>query len=163
MKQLSETQINLHSPYKVSKDNANTLTFLTEQGVLYHIGFAEDTILDIPNVYQMYIENVCNIKSTIDDNVRRTIICILEQFFELDNYVLLYICDIRDGQQKARERLFSHWFNTYSDKQNYILHTASKIVDNTYYCASIVIKKDNPYVHQIITNFNNLIVELDSK
>lgn len=163
MKHLSETQINLHAPYKVTKDQSNTLTFLTENGVLYHIGFAEDTILEISNVYQIYIENVCDIKSIMDDKVRQTIVCVLEQFFLLENHVLLYVCDVRDGRQNARSRLFQKWFSQYKKKDLYVLKSTTKVVEGTFYYASILLKKDNPNLNLVLQEFNSLIQDLDAK
>lgn len=163
MKPLSESQINLHSPYKVTKDQSNTITFLTENGVLYRVGFAEDTILGVPNVFQIYVENVCDIKMVVDDKVRQTITCILKNFFSLDNYVLLFVCDVRDGRQVARNRLFTSWYNKYEEKDSYMLKTAKTNVEGTCYFVSLMVARNNPICDFVIGGFEEFVVDIENK
>ena len=87
---LSECSINQTSPYTISIESSNdTLTFLTEKGILYRVGFCEDFSLGIPHVFQMYIENVCNVKSSFDEKIKRTI-CRKVDSLQIDVHLLCH-------------------------------------------------------------------------
>lgn len=52
------------------------------------------------------IININNKRSPRDHNVRDTIIAIVENFFQENQDVMLYICETGDGKQSMRRRLF---------------------------------------------------------
>ena len=161
---LSESSINQTSPYTISIESSNdTLTFLTGKGVLYRVGFCEDFSLGIPHVFQMYIENVCNVKSSFDEKIKQTITCILESFFLSKELTLFYVCDTKDGRQSARNRLFYRWFISYHNMKSYTLKNASTEVDGVHFYASILVHKQNPQHDFIVKSFDDFVVDFEQK
>lgn len=75
----------------------------------------------------------------------------------------MYVCDVRDGRQNARSRLFQKWFSQYKKKDLYVLKSTTKVVEGTFYYASILLKKDNPNLNLVLQEFNSLIQDLDAK
>lgn len=55
-------------------------------------------------VYQFFIENANDTKNTLSDQVYHTIVAIIEEFFSRNDSAILYICDVRDDKQSARDR-----------------------------------------------------------
>ncbi|MGM9786334.1 MAG: DUF6169 family protein [Candidatus Cryptobacteroides sp.] len=162
MKQLSLASINNKSPLEVSFTPSGTFSFGKEKNT-YIVGFVEDqTILD-EGVYQFFIENVDKKKNVLSTNVCQTIIAIIEEFFVANDSAILYICDVSDGKQSARDRLFAMWFNSYDGKFNYTLSRVSINIDGVDYYASLLISNLNPSYAEVLSAFNDFISEFISK
>mgnify|MGYP006362341169 CR=1 FL=1 len=162
MKQLSLTIINNKAPLEVSLTPSGTFSFGSDKNS-YIVGFVEDqTILD-NNVYQLFIENVNKTKNTLSTKVFQTIIAIIEEFFAANDSAILYICDVSDGKQSARDRLFAIWFNSYEGKFNYTLSRVAIQIDGIDYYASLLISNLNPSYAEILSAFNTFINEFISK
>lgn len=52
---LSLDNINRTSFYHVTLSGEDTYIFSTEDGIVYEVGFLEDYMLNLPNVYQFFI------------------------------------------------------------------------------------------------------------
>lgn len=114
---LSISSINDKAPYQVRTENGYSFLFRTETGVSYEIGFVEDHMIsDDGDVLQLIIRVAEGVFSQRDPRIRDTVIAVLEEFFKQDYVTLVYICDTHDGRQASRQRLFSTWFNSYSNK-----------------------------------------------
>jgi len=55
----------------------------------------------------------------LDPKFKQTLITIVEEFFEQNNDVMLYITETGDKKKAFRDRLFVRWFNTYEHKDRY--------------------------------------------
>ena len=65
--------------------------------------------------------NVNNIPSPRDLKMRDTVMLIIENFFNMNEAALLYICESGDCKQHMRSRLFEYWFSSYQMKDKFIL------------------------------------------
>lgn len=102
MKQLSLKTINASSPYDVMMVNPNTYRFVTDHSVEIAISFDLDDLLEHGEAYIFNITNVNKQRSPRDMKVRDTVIAIIDNFFETNEFALLYICETGD-RKKAME------------------------------------------------------------
>ncbi|MCC8068671.1 MAG: DUF6169 family protein [Ruminococcus sp.] len=147
--------INAIAPYKVTAaTQPDTYLFRTDFGVAYKILFVRDDLLQSEKAYHLYVIKLNNLPSPSDIKVKHTILAVLKNYFLLNNSTLLYICDTGDNKQASRNRLFKQWFNTFSDKENYIC-IDSKIKDengiDNY--AAMISRLDNPNLENTIQEF----------
>lgn len=156
-KPLSLININSKAPYLVEQDE-ESYTFVTESGVDIAIDFDVDELVQSGPAYQFLIKNRNNRPSPRDTKMRDTIVAIVEEFFDKNEAALLYICETGDGKQAMRSRLFSFWFEIYGDQSQFFFLPMTVIdedgIDNY---AALVIRKDNPYFTDIVTEFTATI------
>ncbi|MDO4210582.1 MAG: DUF6169 family protein [Bacteroidales bacterium] len=155
--------INESAPYKVIQSTNSSVQFATEQGTLYEVGFVQDLSLGIDGVFQFFITNVNNSVAVRDEKIRDTVWAVLENFFTENEYAMLYICDVSDGRQTARNRLFRMWFSEYANHSLYKLLTAEASYMGEQYFASLIIKRTNPYYAQYSAKFDEFERNLKNK
>ena len=162
MIRISVKDINLRSPYEVEyAAQSGAFQFRTKQGRGYTVGYVAEELLSFKGIYQFFIQSDSH--RTNDINVFATIISIIEVYFESGGLALTYICDIRDGKQSARNRLFNKWFRDYPFNHDYFLENRKIAIEDTDYYISIVIRKDEPLCSSIIAEFIDEIARLDSE
>lgn len=162
---LNLEKINRHSPYPVSvQADWQTYRFRTDYGVVCDVYFLEDDMLHSCTAYQIAVANVNNQKSPRDLKLRDTIIAIVYEFFEENVAALLYICETDDDKQLSRSRLFSYWFSSHPYHGLFSLMMMSipdeAGVDNY---AAIIVRCDNPYMHDIAQEFADTMKILSDK
>ncbi len=162
MNKLSITSINNRAPLQVTSTGNGAFEFYAEDSK-YIVGFVEDQTIMESGVYQFFIENANDTKNTLSDKVYQTIVAIVEEFFTENDSAILYICDIRDGRQSARDRLFAMWFNSYEGRFNYTLSRVSLRIEDTDYYASLLISNSNPSYVEVLTAFNDFVREFPGK
>lgn len=113
--------------------------------------------------YQFTITNQSHQPSPLDKKLRETILLLIEAFFAANPDILLYICETGDGKQAFRSRLFIRWFNTYADREAFVMQTAEVQEDKTRNFAAIIVQKSNPRLNEIIAEFNETISILTDK
>lgn len=91
MKQLSLKTINASSPYDVMMVNPNTYRFVTDYNVEIAISFDLDDLLEYGEAYMFNITNVNKQRSPRDMKVRDTVIAIIDNFFETNEFALVSI------------------------------------------------------------------------
>lgn len=93
----------------------NGYVFTTDSGNTYIVSFIDCSplISEAVNskVYSFVVERVNqgNHVNGSDNKVRNTILIILREFFKINTNALISVCEMNDGKQKARYRLFSSW------------------------------------------------------
>lgn len=93
----------------------NGYTFTTDSGIVYIVSFIDySTVIPGVTCSQIFSFNIDRVENGnrnngIDDKVRNTILIILKDFFEIYTNAIIAVCDMTDGKQKARFRLFSRW------------------------------------------------------
>ncbi len=128
------------------------------------VGFEADDISMSFKAYQLVIINANNKKSPRDLKVKDTIIAIVEDFFIRNNETLLYICETGDDKQSVRSRLFEYWFAHYERKLWFtFLSTSIVDEDGIVNFATIILRNDNPYITDIISEFTNTVKYLSEK
>lgn len=161
---LSDNDINYSAPYKVRAIGGGRIFFSTDYGVRYMVGFDRDDDTMKITTYQFVIANANNKPSPRDHKVRETIIAIVEDFFEKNNEVMLYICETGDNKQSMRSRLFEYWFNHYDNKHNFtFLSSSVKDEDGIINYATLISRNDNPNLSKAIKEFGDTVELLNSK
>lgn len=155
MVKLNLDRLNTVAPYKVVYyEDYDDYRFVTDQGIVYSVGFEEDALLQSGESYQLIIVNLSNKKSLRDAKLRETVMQLIYAFFESNNSALLYICETGDGKQQTRSRLFRYWYETASNKSQFIYITASLIdSDGITNHAALVLRTDNPNAESITSEF----------
>lgn len=83
---------------------------------------------------------------------------IIENFFNMNEAALLYICESGDGKQYMRSRLFEYWFSSYQMKDKFILIPVSiEDMEGIENLAALIIRKDNPNIIDIVADFSNTV------
>lgn len=156
--------INERSPYQVIEIDTNVFLFTNCYGISYNVGFSPDSLfIENSDVYQFYIVNTRHEHFIHDPLVEKTIEVIIETFFEQDSNILLYICDMIDGRQSFRNRLFKRWVEEYPGKDKFsFINKAVKFGDIEYY-GSIIIMKSHPEYDIIVDTFNNFVEQILEK
>lgn len=157
MNKLNLIQLNNQSPYEVWSESECDYFFATDYGVIYKISFGDDAPIWKSGAYTFDIQNTNHKTSPNDIKVKQTIVCIVEEFFRINNDILLYICETGDDKQAIRNRLFIRWFNEYSFQQNYILRAAEVKDGKQLNFAAIIVRRDHPDLESILQTFDETI------
>jgi Family of unknown function (DUF6169) len=104
------------------------------------------------------LENPTETLPIFDKKTSITIANIFEQFYQnLQDAIIVYICDSSDGRQMIRHRKFNAWFNEYNidkfTKQDCILKEQTGISNPM----SLIIRKEHPFNYQIMEEFKIVI------
>ena len=113
--------------------------------------------------YQFIIVNENNTPSPNDSELRKTIFCIIEDFFKANPEILLYLCETGDDKQASRNRLFVRWFKEYARKHLYYFETVEMQADGIDNFAAIIVQKINPKLNEIVEAFNHVVNTLKNK
>ena len=89
--------------------------------------------------------------------LKQTIFAIVEEFFEQNNEVMLYVTATGDGKQAFRNRLFIRWFNTYEHRDLYYIQTAEGEMDGQMNFAAIISRLTCPQLPQAIEEFSETV------
>lgn len=154
MTPLSLQQINKTSPYQVTKTDGEAYCFHANNGVDYDVSLIEEMMIGGCRAYQIIIAKVNDIKSAHDPNVRKVIFAIIDEFFNANNDLLLYICDSSDGREAIRNRLFLSWFEHNSEEGRFVIRTANANIEGSGFYAAIIIEKANPMIQSVIEEFD---------
>ena len=148
--------LHLLHPYDFIKADDATYYFETENGLKYRAYFIE-----FPSpFYKLYSfsfdkEDGC---APYDSRVKDTIVSVMADFFDEQNHILGYTCDVTDGRELARKRLFDRWFKQENDG------TLRKIdfqADNIY--VSLIVNKDYFAIDAATQDVNQLFIEVLSQ
>lgn len=160
MVELSLEAINSNAPYKVLPGlKKHNYRFVSESNIEFGVSFEEDeTLILSSESYQFGVFNNKGKKSPRDSKVRETIVAIVEEFFQKNQAALLYICETGDGKQAMRGRLFSYWFETYRNREAFlILPLSINDEEGIENFAALIIRRDNPQFNDVVTEFSNTI------
>ncbi len=165
MKALKLDILNASAPYEVYwHESSHTYRFRSDYDVILAIGFDEDDIIETAESYMFSIINVNSVPSPRDLKMRDTVMLIIENFFDMNQAALLYICESGDGKQKMRGRLFEFWFSTYRLKDDYLLMPVGiEDMEGVENFAALIIRKDNPQFIEVVSEFSNTVAMLGVK
>lgn len=156
MIELNVHEINEYAPYHVEFDNGEYV-FETSHHIQYAVSFDPETMLDEIPAYWFNLSNRSGLPSPNDNNIKLTIVCILEEFFHANPDILLYMCDTADNQQAMRSRLFLRWFNAYGRQKDFYTRTEMvKDGEEENYIA-LIVKRTHPKLQTIIDIFDEQI------
>jgi hypothetical protein len=142
------------APYVVSIDDVSgSFRFITDFGVEITIDFMEDDLLTSEESYQIILANANRKRSSRDEKLKTTILAIVIQFLEENQSAVLYLCETSDGKQKARERLFKSWINSYDYARHFVFLSTSITAEGIENAAALIIRTDNPKLKLVIDEF----------
>lgn len=158
MNSLSLAAINHSSPYYVKQriDRPNDFYFRTDYGVDYEISIKPDDSVMPFATYMLDVTNRGHGSTPGDPKFRLTLLAIIEEFFNQNNEVMLYITETGDGRQRFRNRLFMSWFNTYDNRNHYVIRTAEGKMEGQDNFIAIIARCDNPQLQQVIAEFDEI-------
>ena len=156
MNALDVTRINIYAPYKIWSDG-DIYRFETDNGIKYLVDFE----LDSNPYYTAYWFNLANperSKSPNDKKIPQTVICIIEEFFNKNPEIMLYMCSTANNQQAQRARLFLRWFNGYEQRQRYYIKAVEvKGDENRKEYIALIMQRSNPQLDEIVSRFDSEI------
>lgn len=158
---LNVTQSNLSSLYEITTTEFG-YQFTTETNINYFV-----TFIDYPSVsdffplklymfnIERYVPEDISFRGNNGHKVRNTIISILERFFLINEDALITICDIDDGRQKVRKRLFDSWFDCFNRGRLCKLDAECAIEENVTF-ASLYFNSGNHNIDILEEEFKKL-------
>lgn len=155
--------INLNAPYSVQDAGNFRYRFTTDQGVTYMVGFMEDSMVEEYESYQFFITNETGEQSPNDNKLWETLILLIEEFFRLNQSVMVYWCDTSDGNEAPRARLFARKFNVYRGHDRFIFKSIETHTEGIPYYAALIFRKDHPHAEEISHKVDIVVEELKDK
>lgn len=141
-----------HAPYDLVL-SGNDFAFQTDLGIHYVISFhKEGIVVGGCDTYQLIIRKVEDMRSPHDPKVEATILAIINEFFQSNMEVLLYMCDTSDGREEFRNRLFLSWFDKY-EKDRFTICQAHAEVEGEGLFLCIIIDNRHPKLAVIKADF----------
>lgn len=156
---LSLENINSQSPYKVETLGSGYV-FTTNSNVQYSVHFTEEFSMGDCETYQFMFSKLTKEHTSFDNNIRNTLITIINEFFRVNQNVLLYICDTSDNREASRSRLFIHWFKQFAKEGAFEFRSANTTIEGEGFYAAIIVKNDNPKLDAILKDFEKSAAEL---
>ena len=154
---LSLDRINSMAPYQLIKLTDMTFRFVTDSGILYHIGFYQDTLFLKEGAYHFFIDNTGGEHGAHDSKIVDVVVAVLEEFFCQEPSVMLYICDPTDQRQAARNRLYHLWYHEYAMSHKMTLYSDSVEMDGVRYYAGILMRHDHPNHDDILVAYQRFL------
>lgn len=155
-KRLKTVESHLPHPYNIIRGEDSTYYFETDKGLKYSAYFIEFPAT-IHKLYSFSFEKKEG-EGSHDIRVKDTIMCILQDFFKNENYILGYTCDVSDGRELARKKLFNRWFE---EANNGSLKKFDFQTDNVF--VSLILNKDYFAIDQAVSVINELFVDVLSQ
>lgn len=150
----------MKSPYKVEQTKYGDFVFQTRGKVIYGVAFLEDNPIGGCDTYQLTISNKNDRHGTFDPDVKDTILAIIEELFNDNSNVLIYICDTSDEREAVRNRLFLKWFEEYADKRRFYFRTAQAQIEDEGFFAAVIAELSNPKIDAVKQDFERTANEL---
>lgn len=154
---LSLDKLNAKAPYPLMRLSELTYSFVTDQGVHYEVGFYQDTTFMKEGAYHFFIDNSEGEHGSHDPKIVDVVITMLEEFFNQEPSVMLYICDPKDNRQAARNRLYNMWYQTYAFSHEMTMFSDSVTMDGVTYYAGILMRHDHPHHDEILVAYQKFL------
>jgi hypothetical protein len=106
------------------------------------------------------IVNATHKASPNDIKFRQTLTAIIEEFFEQNNDVMLYITETGDEKQELRNRLFVRWFNTYENNDCFFIRVADGKMEGQNNFMALLARRDNSRLAEVIEEFDETVALL---
>ena len=135
--------------------------FHTDKGIVYFVGFVSyPVVYDFLSIktYMFNIDRLSelDVREGQDDiKVRNTILYVIYSFFQEHQDALITICDVMDGKQNARRRLFDRWFDEFNNG-TLIKLDAECDLEETKTFASLIFSSNNECAEELKQNFEEL-------
>ena len=154
---LSVDNINRTSPYWVIQLDDMTFRFVTKNGVVYRVGFYKDPYFLGSRAYHFFIANENKAITPKDIDVYKVITCVIEEFFNQDSSVMLYICDPHDHREAIRDNLYKRWFNSYPRHNELTLQAEELNFDGYIVYTGMILRNDNPDYEELLDTYRAFV------
>ena len=145
----------------------NSYIFQTVNRVIYEIKFTPTPYLfGNESAFSLYTyefsiivaDSPTGSSPAFDDRTSYTIAAIFTHFYDRSNELItIYICDSSDGRQLTRQRKFNYWFYFFV-KDDFVKYDGIiRDIDGQKYPVAIILKEQNPFKAQIISDFIAII------
>ncbi len=162
---------NLSNAYSLRDAGDFDVEFTTENGVLYRASFGDASGYFVRHpefaflVQGFGFQIIEGIRGQIphDPRVGATVSMIIQEHFEQHpEAVLFFIHDSSDGREHGRRKKFDTWYRKLSTGQ--LLKKDAEIpIGRFSILASILVRHDHPRLEQIITGFDDLVMDATAK
>ena len=159
---LSVDNINQSSPYWVIQLDDMTFRFITKNGVVYRVGFYKDQYFLGDKAYHFFIANENEALTPKDVNVYKVITCVLEEFFNQDASVMLYICDPYDHREAVRDNLYKRWFNSYPKHNELTLQAEALDFDGYIVYTGMILRNDHPDYQELLDTYKAFVARANT-
>ena len=157
MNPLDLNRLNIQAPYSVWQVAEGAYGFKTAYDVLYRIVFTPDQTIWEEGAYEFGILNENHRSSPGDKQLRKTVFCIIEEFFASNPEILLYQCETGDNRQAMRDRLFLRWFSEYEHSEKYYIKVSEIVAEGISNFAAVIVQRNNPEFDRIVSDFDNFV------
>lgn len=103
----------------ICQSDGLTYTFQTDNGSTYKLEFVHfDVFAEVPtdSVYAFNIDRIVRSRQPDDSiRIRNTVAYVISIFFRQIDNAIITSCEVDDGMQRGRKRLFDRWFNQMND------------------------------------------------
>ncbi len=147
----------------------NTYVFVTDQQIVYELKFKPSSyIFGIqPPFTEFAFEFVIEVAENPlpklpppDAGIPPTLVSIFNDFFALNETVVVYVCENIDGHAKARNRKFTQWFEqTKQGKLSFVKFDYRFGTETEFFYTSLITRIDNPRMADVVTGFQKLSVD----
>jgi Family of unknown function (DUF6169) len=143
--------------HEYERINNDTYHFFNDFGVKYEVYFADGQYY-FENMYFKHYLKVFGFRPisssdfSFDKKTAQTIVTILNDYLNQDDYIVMYICDESDKKQSIRSRLFNRWFNQYNDSS---FEKVDLVFEERTFVSAILSKQNSFYI-DFKQNFPNL-------
>lgn len=161
----------LLTPFNYRRISESKFEFTTLAGVVYLV-----TFFDASSYFWQYPEFSYKVKTfqfevmhnphpilPLDSRVGETISYFILQFFKQETEgVLFFVHEKSDGKDKGRFRKFESWFKR-NDDERLTKRDAEINLGKSSILISILLRKDHPQFEEIISGFDELVLENSEK
>lgn len=145
------------NPYEFKQIEKRDFRFSNSDGVEYQVYFSDGSGY-FENLYFSGYLNIFGFRPLsktefrYDSRTVETLIYILIDYLQQDDYVIMFVCDESDTRQSNRNRLFNIWFKKYNDGSFEKLD----LVFEQHTFVSTIISKNNPFILDFQNTFPRL-------
>ena len=149
--------------YEVEEQGEGIYAFRTETGFIYSLQFIEYTYFDGLPVYIFNIDRNQRTHQPADSTkIENTVGYVLSEFFHRIDDAIFATCEVDDGMQRGRKRLFDRWLRHMNDGTILTLTTRQDTGDGIMTDATLYYHRDNMYRLELERLFREMIIEEQS-
>lgn len=148
--------------YEVEEQGEGIYAFRTEAGSIYSLQFIEYAFFDGLPVYIFNIDRNQRTSHPADSTkIENTVGYVLHQFFQRIDDAIFATCDVDDGMQRSRKRLFDRWLRHMNDGSILTLTTRQDTGDGIMTDATLYYHRDNMFRLELERLFRDMVDEAE--
>ena len=121
------------------------------------MGFYKDPYFLGERAFHFFIANENKAITHKDIDVYKVITCVIEEFFNQDSSVMLYICDPHDHREAIRDSLYKRWFNNYPHHDELTLKAEELNFEGYIVYTGMILRNDNPDYKELLDTYKAFV------